>query len=55
MNYAQIIKHFKTASNAARELSVTRQALNWWKNHGIKKDRQKYIELLTEGKLKADK
>ncbi len=55
MNYKQIIKHFKSQSKAAAFLELSRQAVGQWKNKPIKADRQKYIELMTGGALKADK
>lgn len=54
MTYTDIISHYKSPKRAARYLRVTRQALSLWKKHGIAPDRQRYIQLVTRGKLKAD-
>lgn len=54
MTFQQLIKHFKSQSNAARKLGVSRQAVNGWKENGIPDGQQAWIQILTSGKLKAD-
>lgn len=55
MTYAQVIQHFGSQIKAAAALGLTRQAISLWKTHGIKADRQKFIAVMTRGKLKAEK
>lgn len=54
MTYDDVISHYKSPKRAVRFLRVTKQALSLWKKNGIAPDRQRYIQLLTRGKLKAD-
>lgn len=54
MTYADVIKYYKTPKRAAKYLQVTKQALSLWKSNGIAPDRQRFIQLVTRGKLKAD-
>lgn len=52
MNYAQVVKHFGSEANAARELNLHRQTVNKWKKR-IPIDRQMAIEVATGGVLRA--
>jgi hypothetical protein len=52
MNKADVIKHFGGVTKLARALQINRMAIYQWKS--IPWMRQKQIELLTSGVLKAD-
>ena len=54
MTHDQILKKFKTPSNAARSIGVTLQTLRNWKS-GIPHKSQVWIEFQTGGALKAAK
>ncbi len=53
MQYHQFIKHFGTATAAARILGISVQAISKWKRHGIPLGRQYEIQVLTGGTLRA--
>lgn len=55
MTYNQVIKFYGSEREAAFELKVSTQTLWNWKHNGINLVRQQAIELLTKGRLKADK
>ncbi len=55
MTYKQLVLFYGTPSEAARRLGVTRAAVNVWRNKGIPTGRQAYIQILTHGKLLADR
>lgn len=55
MTHDQILKKFKTPSNAARSIGVTLQTLRNWKRDGIPYRTQRWIEFETGGALKASK
>ena len=54
MTLQQAINHYGTKSKLARALKVTPQAVNYWGDE-IPIIRQYQIQVLTRGKLKADK
>lgn len=54
MTYHDIVAHFGSPKEAAAKLDVTRPCLSYWKYNGINLGRQKFIQLLTRGKLKAN-
>lgn len=55
MTYDQVIEHFGTAANAARQLGYEhRQRVHKWKEGGIPREEQALIEVVTGGKLVAD-
>ena len=55
MTHDQILKKFKTPSNAARSIGVTLQTLRNWKERGIPHKSQVWIEFQLGGALKAAK
>ena len=54
MTFEQVVKHFGSEVEAAKQLGFTRQAVNLWKSNGIQPRTQELIELKTRGKLKAE-
>lgn len=55
MTPEQIIEHYGDEKAAADALGVTRQIVNYWKQKGeVPIKTQAYIQLYTNGKLKAD-
>lgn len=55
MTYTQLCSHFGTGSDVARALGLSRQTVQNWKTRKrIPFDQQYRIQLLTQGKLKAD-
>ena len=55
MTITQLISHYGNVSEAARKLRVTRQAIYFWKKHGIPRRTQAMIQIDTNGALKASK
>jgi|DEB0MinimDraft_10_1074344.scaffolds.fasta_scaffold134013_1 hypothetical protein len=55
MTYKQLIRHYGTQVNAAKAIGVTKGAVCQWQHTGVPILRQYQVELLTNGKLKADK
>lgn len=55
MKYADVLKYYGSTTEAARQLGYTHQAVSRWQRHGISKGTQDRIELITRGKLKADR
>lgn len=54
MNIDQVIKHFGSQVEAARQLGVTQPTLSNWRSRGkIPQLQQLRIQHLTRGKLKA--
>lgn len=54
MKFDQLIKHFGTQVAAAKALGVTQPTMSNWKSRGrIPLVQQLRIEVLTQGKLKA--
>lgn len=55
MTYKQMIKHFGTATKAAKALKISRQAIHYWKlQNKIPIAKQAIIERMTNGKLKME-
>ena len=54
MKTQDAIKYFGTASRLARALGIERQAVSAW-GEKIPSGRQFQIEVITKGKLKAEK
>jgi len=55
MTHDQILRKFKTPTNAARSIGVTLQTLRNWKKLGIPMKSQLWVEFQLGGALKADK
>lgn len=56
MKFHEVLKLFGTQTNMAKQLDVTRQATTEWKRtDNIPRMRQYQIELLTKGKLRAER
>ena len=54
MTYAQIVRYYGTASNVARALGISRQAISKWGKRGhVPYEAQLLIEKATDGKLVA--
>lgn len=56
MTVDDVIEHFGrgSVSETARRLGVHRQAVYWWKRHGITPRTQEWIEHRSGGFLSAD-
>ena len=55
MTPQQLIEHFETQAKAAQKLKVTKAIVSYWVKHNrIPPKTQRYIQLETRGKLKAD-
>jgi hypothetical protein len=56
MSPQDVIEHFGTLSNAARALEVQPSSVHEWKTKGeIEITRQALIEIVTRGRLRADR
>lgn len=55
MTYRELIEHFGTQAAAARALGIKPPSVDEWKEKGIPLPRQAQYELITNGKLKADR
>lgn len=56
MTVEQIRDFFGSLREAAKQLGYHRNSLYYWQNNGgIPTARQLHVELLTQGKLKADR
>ena len=53
MRHREVVKHFGSASEAARRIGISRAAVSLWKDRGIPHYMQLHIELLTRKRLKA--
>ena len=53
MTYDQIIRHYKTFTQAAKAVGVSTATLNNWKRRGVPLEQQVEIEARTEGRLRA--
>ena len=54
MRKSEVIAHFGSQSEVARQLNVSRMAVSAWAEDAIPMRRQYEIERLTKGVLKAD-
>ena len=54
MTYNELVKHYGTCADAARDLSLPRQTVHQWKKKGIPFEQQWRIQLQTNGRLKAE-
>ena len=55
MTYDDLISHYKTQKAAAEALGLSQPSLSEWKDNGIPEPRQAQYELLTRGRLRADR
>jgi hypothetical protein len=55
MNYDDVIKFWKTQQGAADAIGVSQASVCRWRRGGIPLDKQFIIEVITGGKLKADR
>lgn len=54
MTFNQIITHWGGVDAARKALGLSRQTLYNWRDKGIPLEAQVNVEVVTEGKLKAD-
>ena len=55
MTYDELIEFYGTQKAAAEALGLSQPSLSEWKDKGIPPPRQAQYELLTKGKLKAER
>ncbi len=55
VTYDQLIAHYVTQRAAAEALGLAQASVSEWQEEGIPPPRQAQYELLTKGKLKADR
>lgn len=56
MTVTEVKAYYRTLASAAKELGVTRQAVNKWRDNDLIPFNTQYrIEVLTNGELKADR
>jgi hypothetical protein len=55
MTYAELMDFFKTQKAAAEAIGLKQPSVAEWKESGIPEPRQAQYELVTHGKLKADR
>lgn len=55
MTYEELVNHFGKPIEVSRKLNITPQAVCIWKDSGVPLIRQFQIEVLTQGKLKAER
>jgi len=55
MNAKQVIKHYGSTRKAAEAIGVTYNAVQNWKSAGVPRSMQFELEVITGGKLKADR
>lgn len=55
MNYEDLIRHYGSQAAAARALGIKPPSVAEWKEDGIPLPRQAQYEILTDGKLKAER
>jgi transcriptional repressor of cell division inhibition gene dicB len=56
MKYEDLMDYFKSKRAIANAIDVSVQAVHtWWEKGKIPKGRQFQFEIITEGKLKADR
>ena len=51
--FEKIVGCFKTQTEAAKALGITRQAINQWQHHGVPASQALRIEKVTKGKVKV--
>lgn len=55
MNTNDLIKYYKSRANAQLLLGVSKSLFSRWKKGGIPAGRQAAIQIVTRGKLRAEK
>ena len=55
MTYADLIKHFGSQGAIARAVGLAQPSVWGWQHTGIPEVRQYQFEVLTKGKLKAER
>lgn len=55
MTFGQLVTYYGSQAAAARALGIEPPSVNEWKDKGIPLPRQAQYELLTRGKLRADR
>jgi hypothetical protein len=56
MTFADLIRKYGDSdASIARALGTSRQLVKHWRDHGIKPQRQAWIQVQTKGRLRADK
>ena len=55
MTYADLIKHFGSQGEIARAVGLSQPSVWEWQHAGVPEVRQYQFEVLTKGKLKAER
>jgi len=55
MTFAQLIQHYGSQASAARALGIKPPSVAEWKEDGIPLPRQAQYEIMTKGKLRAER
>lgn len=55
MNYASLVSHYGGLSKAAEALELDRRTVHAWSKRRIPSKWQVKVEVLTDGKLRADR
>ena len=55
MNYADVMRFWKTQQAAANAIGVTQPTISRWRHQAIPLDKQVIIEVVTGGRLKIDR
>lgn len=55
MKYEEVLDHFGSQQATADALGIKQPSVAAWKESGIPEPRQFQIEVITDGKLKADR
>ena len=55
MKFTDLIAHFKTQQKLADVIGIDQSAISQWKYAGIPIPRQYQIQVITNGKLKAER
>ena len=55
MKFTDLITHFKTQQKIADVIGIDQSAISQWKYAGIPIPRQYQIQVITNGKLKAER
>lgn len=55
MSYEELIQHYGSQAAAARALGLKPPSVSEWKDKGVPIPRQAQYELLTKGRLRAER